>query len=71
MEDKEQAQLMIAMMYRGLIWDSACGTGCLFNLARMWIMWGKIPEHQTSGPLVCRSQTGQSAQDPGIPVPFI
>lgn len=50
---KEQAKLKVTMMYRGLIWDSAYGTGCLFNLARMWIMWGKIPEHQTSGPLVC------------------
>lgn len=34
-------------------WDSACGTGCLFNLARMWTMWGKIPEHKTGGPLAC------------------
>lgn len=33
--------------------DFACGTGCLFNSARMRKMWGKIPEHQTSGPLVC------------------
>lgn len=48
-EDKEQAKLKTAAMHRGLIWDS----GCLFNLARMWIMWGKIPERQTGGaPLV-------------------
>lgn len=44
-EDKEQAKLKVAMMFRGFIWDSACGTGCLFNLERMWIMWAKMPEH--------------------------
>lgn len=51
---KEQAKLKIAMMHRGLIRNSACGTGCLFNSARMWIMRGKIPEH--------RPHTGGSAQ---------
>lgn len=62
-ECKEQEKLKVTTMYRGLIWDSAYGTGCLFNLARMWIMWGKIPEHQTSGPL------GRTV--PGIPVLLI
>lgn len=70
-EDKEQAKLKVAMMFRGLIWDSACGTGCLFNLERMWIMWAKIPEHQTGGPLVCWCQAWQSVQGSGIPVPLI
>lgn len=54
----------------GLIWDSACGASCLFNLVRMWIMWGKIPEHQTGGPpssVVVRP----ASQGPGIPVPLI
>lgn len=49
-KDKDIVKLMIAMMYRGLIYDSACGTGCLFNLARMWIMWGKIPSIRLVGP---------------------
>lgn len=68
-EDREQAKLKVTMKYRGLTWDCVCGTGCLFNLVRMWIMRGKISEHQTSGPLVCWCQTGQSVQGPGIPVP--
>ena len=67
---KEQAKLKVAMMHRGLIWDSARGAGCLFNLVRMWIMWGKIPGHQTGGPplsVVVRPDS----QGPGIPVPLI
>lgn len=50
-ETREGGKLWIAEMHKRT-WDSACGTGCLFNLARMWIMRGKIPEHETGGPLV-------------------
>lgn len=41
----------------GRLWTPACGEegglcvwgGCLFNLVRMWIMQGNIPERMTRG----------------------
>lgn len=53
-KDKDTVKSMIAVMHRGLTCDSACGTACLFNLARMWIMRGKIPSIRLRGPSQCR-----------------
>lgn len=57
---KGRAKLKVAKMLRELLCECVFSTGCLFNMARMWIPWGKIPERQTSGPLVCWCQTTQT-----------
>lgn len=69
--ERRREKVKIATTYRGLIWDSACGTRCLFNLVCMWILRVKYLSNRQVGPLVSWCQTGQSALGPGILVPSI